>query len=205
MASRTTWLRGSRWFLTIFGSPLGAQKLPNIDFLWKRVRQGTFFYRFLRHMLFFSIFGSILDFFFMKKRWRIRCIFRQPRVLFSNWQPSQNIVFYDAKATFSFFEFLFFSKKNGQKLNAKLGLEKSSKKWPNWDPKWSNNWWKLSWKILKIIQMTKKSSFLTGQFLDDFLAGQKNEKRRHAHHRSMSYPGPGVHWGTIGGTTKTTH
>ena len=47
--------------------------------------------------------------------------------------------------------------------------------------------------------MTKKSSFLTGQFLDDFLAGQKNEKRRHAHHRSMSYPGPGVHWGTIGG------
>ena len=54
---------------------------------------------------------------------------------------------------------------------------------------------------LKNQKMAKKRSFLRGRFFDDFLDGQKIEKRRHAHHRVISSPGPGLHWETIGGTT----
>ena len=48
---------------------------------------------------------------FMKNRLKHWRIFSQLRVFFSNWRPSRNTVFYDTKATYSFFEFLFFSKK----------------------------------------------------------------------------------------------
>ena len=55
-------------------------------------------------------------------------------------------------------------------------------------------------KSSKITKNAKKVDFLRGRFFDDFLDGQKIEKRRHNHHRGMSSPGPGLHWGTIGGT-----
>ena len=55
-------------------------------------------------------------------------------------------------------------------------------------------------KSPKIPKNAKKVDFLRGRFFDDFLDGQKIEKRRHDHHRVISSPGPGLHWGTIGGT-----
>ena len=55
-------------------------------------------------------------------------------------------------------------------------------------------------KSPKIPKNAKKVDFLRGRFFDDFLDGQKIEKRRHSHHRLISSPGPGLHWGTIGGT-----
>ena len=55
-------------------------------------------------------------------------------------------------------------------------------------------------KSPKIAKNAKKVDFLRGRIFDDFLGGQKIEKRRHDHHRGMSSPGPGLHWGTIGGT-----
>ena len=59
---------------------------------------------------------------------------------------------------------------------------------------------KISAKSPKIRKNAKKVDFLRGRFFDDFLDGQKIEKRRHDHHRVISSPGPGLHWGTIGGT-----
>ena len=56
-------------------------------------------------------------------------------------------------------------------------------------------------KSPKIAKNAKKVDFLRGRFFDDFLGGQKIEKRRHAHHRGMSSPSPGLHWGTRGETT----
>ena len=52
----------------------------------------------------------------------------------------------------------------------------------------------------KIAKIAKKVDFSRGRFFDDFLDGQKIEKTRHATHRVISSPGPGLHWGTIGGT-----
>ena len=52
----------------------------------------------------------------------------------------------------------------------------------------------------KMPKNAKKVVFLRGCFFDDFLDGQKFEKWRHASHRVISSPGPGLHWGTIGGT-----
>ena len=59
---------------------------------------------------------------------------------------------------------------------------------------------KLEGKIPKINKFAKKVDFLRGRFFDDFLDGQKIEKRRHGTHRVISSPGPGLHWGPIGGT-----
>ena len=67
-------------------------------------------------------------------------------------------------------------------------------------PKWTQNGQRLEEKLPKITKIAKKVDFLRGRFFDDFLDGQKIEKRRHNHHRGMSSPGPGLHWGTIGGT-----
>ena len=67
-------------------------------------------------------------------------------------------------------------------------------------PKWTQNGQKLEEKMPKITKIAKKVDFLRGRFFDDFLDGQKIEKRRHDHHRVISSPGPGLHWGTIGGT-----
>ena len=82
---------------------------------------------------------------------------------------------------------------------------KKSKNDPLGTPKYAQNREQIVEKSSKRPKNAKKADFSRGRFFDDFLDGQKIEKRRHAHHRGMSSPGPGLHWGTIGGTTKTTH
>ena len=139
MASRTTWLRRTRRFLTIFGFPLGLQKSQKINFLLKRVLQGTPFYRFSWQISLFLFFWSFFDRFSMKNLLKNQCMFSQLRVFFSNLRPSRNTVFYDTKSTFSFFKFLLFFSKKYQILNAKSDAEKSSIKLPNWEPKWLQN------------------------------------------------------------------
>ena len=63
-------------------------------------------------------------------------MFSQLRVFFSNLRPSQNIVFYDAKATFSFFEFLFFFlQKKWSKIECKIGSRKIIKQMVHLGPK----------------------------------------------------------------------
>ena len=44
----------------------------------------------------------------VKKWWKNTCMFLQHRLFFWTRRPSQNIVFYDTKATFSVFFFLYF-------------------------------------------------------------------------------------------------
>ena len=52
----------------------------------------------------------------MKKR----CVFSHRRLFFSTWRPSWNIVFYNTKATFSFFAFLRFFWKNHRKTCSEI-------------------------------------------------------------------------------------
>ena len=138
MASRTTWLRRTRRFLTIFGFPLGLQKSQKINFLLKRVLQGTPFYRFSWQISLFLFFWSFFDRFSMKNLLKNKCMFSQLRVFFSNLRPSRNTVFYDTKATFSFFEFSFFSKKKSKiecKIAARKIIEKMTQLGPKMIPK----------------------------------------------------------------------
>ena len=138
MASRTTWLRRTRRFLTIFGFPLGLQKSQKINFLLKRVLQGTPFYRFSWQISLFLFFWSFFDWFSVKNLLKNQCMFSQLRVFFSNLRPSRNTVFYDTKATFSFFEFSFFSKKKSKiecKIAARKIIEKMTQLGPKMIPK----------------------------------------------------------------------
>ena len=96
----------------------------------KRMLQGTPFYRFLLQMSIFLFFWSIFDRFSMKNQLKNRSIFSQPRMFFSKWRPSRSTVFYDAKATFSFFEFLIFFKKMMKKMAEKFICQKSRKMIP---------------------------------------------------------------------------
>ena len=146
MASRTTWLRRTRRFLTIFGFPLGLQKSQKINFLLKRVLQGTPFYRFSWQISLFLFFWSFFDRFSMKNLLKNQCMFSQLRVFFSNLRPSRNTVFYDAKATFSFFGFLIFFEKLMKKTTENFTCQKSRKMTPGGPQntpkilkKWSQN------------------------------------------------------------------
>ena len=127
MAPKTPLLRIPRRFLAIFGYPLGAQKSPKIDFFPKKPSQGVLFHRFLVRMSFSSIFRLICIRFWMKNRWKKTCFFHAPLAFFPTWRPSRNTVFYDAKATFSFFEFLFFFRKIDESNDRKIHLPKTSK------------------------------------------------------------------------------
>ena len=146
MAPKTPLLRIPRRFLAIFGSPLGAQKSPKIDFFPKKPSQGALFHRFLVRMSFSSIFRLIFSRFWMKNRWKKTCFFQAPLAFFPTWRPSRNTVFYDTKATFSFFEFLFFFKKLMKKMAEKFICQKSRKMTPGGSQnrpkilkKWSQN------------------------------------------------------------------
>ena len=75
-------------------APKGA---PGSDFL-------SIFLAIIVFLIFKLGFSSILDEKSMKKT----CFFQAPLAFFPTWRPSRNTVFYDTKATFSFFEFLIF-------------------------------------------------------------------------------------------------
>ena len=95
-------------FWHIFGSPWGGQKSPKIDIFLKKPSQGALFHRFLVWTSFSSIFRLIFSRFWMKNRWKQTCFFQVPLAFFPTWRPSQNTVFYNTKATFSFSAFLRF-------------------------------------------------------------------------------------------------
>ena len=92
-----------------------------------------------------------------------------------------------------------------KKIDEKGESRKMTKNDHQGGPRIAKNAKKPTLENLKIHKIAKKRSFLRGRFFDDFLDGQKIEKRRHDHHRGMSSPGPGLHWGTIGGYNTTTH
>ena len=65
-----------------------------------------------------------------KKWWKNTCMFLQHRLFFWTRRPSRNMVFYDTKATFSFFVFLIFSQrtlKNGFKIQDTFSPLKNTK------------------------------------------------------------------------------
>ena len=136
----------------------------------------------------------------MKNQSKKSCFFQVPLAFFPTWRSSRNTVIYYTKATFLFFEFQIFFRKIDEKNDRKIQLPKKSKNDPRDTPKHTQNPEKMVAKTLKIPKNAQKIDFLRGRFFDDFLDGQKIEKRRHSDHRLISSPGPGLHWGTIGGT-----
>ena len=52
--------------------------------------------------------------------WKVWCISSHHRLIFWTWWPSRNIVFYDTKATFPFFEFVYFFLKYHRKVETTL-------------------------------------------------------------------------------------
>ena len=111
----------------IFGSSLGAQKSPKIDFFAKKLSRGALFHRFLQRVPFSLIFWWTFSRFWMKNQWKKTCIFQPPLAFFPTWRPSRNTVFYDMKATSSFFEFLFFFKKMPKKTTENFNCQKIRK------------------------------------------------------------------------------
>ena len=176
MAPKTPLLRRTRRFLAIFGSPLGAQKSPKIDFFPKKPSQGALFYRFLQRTSFSSIFWWIFGRFWMKNQWKKTCFFQAPLAFFPTWRPSRNTVFYDTKATFSFFEFLIFFKKLMKKMAEKFICQKSRKMTPGGSqnrPKILKKW---SQNHQKSPKMTKKMIFWGVEFLMIFWVAKKSKK-----------------------------
>ena len=116
MAPKTPVPGTNRRFLAIFGYPLGSQKSTKIDIFPKKPSQRARFHRFSLQMSLSSIFRLILSRFWMKNQWKKTCFFQAPLAVFPTWRPSRNTIFYNTKATFSFFAFLrFFLKKNVKK------------------------------------------------------------------------------------------
>ena len=86
-----------------------------------------------------------------------------------------------------------------KKTTEKFTCQKSRKMIPGGPqktPKILKKWLQNRQKSRK---MPKKLIFWGVDFLMIF-GWPKNQKRRHSHHRVISSPGPGLHWGTIGGT-----
>ena len=128
MAPKTPLPGTSCRFLAIFGYPLGAQKSTKIDIFPKKPSQGARFHRFLLRMSFSSIFRLIFSRFWMKNQWKKTCFFQALLAVFPTWRPSRNTVFYDTKATFSFFEFLFFFPKIDEKTTENFIYQKKNEK-----------------------------------------------------------------------------
>ena len=76
--------------------------------------------------------------------------------------------------------------------------EKSSKNEPRGVPKWTQNSPELIGKIPKIPKRASQKSFLRDRFFDDFLDGQKIEKRGHDHLRVASRGAIGGPWAPLG-------
>ena len=114
--------------------------------------------------------------FFMENRWKNRRVFSQRRVFFSNWRPPRNTVFYDTKATFSFFEFLIFFEKSMKKTTENFTCQKSRKITPGGPqntPKILKKWLQNRQKSRK---MPKKLIFWGVDFLMIFWMAKKSKK-----------------------------
>ena len=127
MAPKTPLLKWTRRFLAIFGSPLGAQKSPKIDFFPKKPSQGALFYRFLQRTSFSSIFWWIFGRFWMKNRWKQIVFFQAPLAFFPTWRLSRNTVFCELKRIIYFFQIIIFCTKMMKTTTANLTGHKSRK------------------------------------------------------------------------------
>ena len=176
MAPKTPLPGTNRRFLAIFGYPLGAQKSTKIDIFPKKPSQGARFHRFLLRMSFSSIFRLIFSRFWMKNQWKKTCFFQALLAVFPTWRPSRNTVFYDTKATFSFFEFLIFFKKLMKKMAEKFICQKSRKMTPGGSqnrPKILKKW---SQNRQKSPKMPKKLIFWGVEFSMIFWVAKKSKK-----------------------------
>ena len=103
------------------GDPGGAQKFAKNRFFAKKPAFRTcFFVDFCAQSWFPRFLHDFPSIFLeksMKNQWKKRCVFSHRRLFFSTWRPSRNAVFYNTKATFSFFAFLrFFLKKSSKNV-----------------------------------------------------------------------------------------
>ena len=95
-----------------FGVSSGTPKSTKNQFLAKKGAPRNAFLPVWWQMLWFLIFWLIFGRFLMRFQCKNRCMFLHQLVFFSNWRPSQNIVFYDVKPTFSFFVSIIVFQKN---------------------------------------------------------------------------------------------
>ena len=112
MAPKTPWINVPHPFLPVLGSPLGPPNRPKINFWRKKGAPRNAFLPVWWQMLWFLNFWWIFGRFLMRFQCKNRCMFLHQLVFFSNWRPSQNIVFYDVKPTFSFFVSIIVFQKN---------------------------------------------------------------------------------------------
>ena len=95
----------------IFGSRPAPKNDPKSRHGVKMGFPGSFFWRFLLLLAIFSIFRSNLYRFWAKNRWKKRCIFPKPRLIFSTWRWPKSMHRRSVLSTFYFFIFLNFVKK----------------------------------------------------------------------------------------------
>ena len=124
-----------------------------------------------------SFFSSFFDHFFVKNQRKKPCVFSHRRLFFSTWRPSRNTIFYNTKATFSFFAFLCFFLKKRQKTCSKIEttffLSKITKKSSPGTHFGTQNATELTSKRSKNPNFAKKSTFWSEQFFQRFLECQK--------------------------------
>ena len=125
--------------LELPGDPEGPRKsiknwlfakkcVPNVLFL-------TFFVQISVSLVFVQDFVSIFHKKLMENPSKNRRIFLALRCFFPTWRPSRNSVFYGTKATFSFFEFLYFSDKTFKKTMPKCREQVLSRESPENGPR----------------------------------------------------------------------
>ena len=107
--------------LELPGDPEGPRKSIKNRLFAKKCVPGVLFLTFFVQISVLLVFFRILYRFFAENQWKldehIKVYFHTIACFFWTWRPSRNIVFYDTKATFSVFFFLyFFQKKNIQKV-----------------------------------------------------------------------------------------
>ena len=103
-------------------------------------------------------------------------MFLQHRLFFWTRRPSRNIVFYDTKATFPFFVFLFFSQrmsKSGFKIQATFLPLKNTKKLTRGTRFGCQNGPELTSKNQKIMKCIRKVVFWRCRFLSKFRDAKK--------------------------------
>ena len=106
MAPKTPWINVPHSFLPIFGVSSGTPKSTKNPFLAKKGAPGNAFLPVLVANAAFLDFLADFCRFLVKSRCKNRRMFLHLLVFFSNWRPSRNTVFCDAKPTFSFFVFI---------------------------------------------------------------------------------------------------
>ena len=124
--------------LSHFWSILGAGWGPKIDPKSTCGPTKCSGYRFLSDLYGMLRLARVLDWiwgrFLMKNRCFFHRFFSQLVSFFSTWRPSRNIAIYISGATFSFFQFFIFRRKNVKKREKNTTQEKTPKMTPGRTP-----------------------------------------------------------------------